>query len=189
MSKKLPGLHRKDGEERQPDDFYATSPRAIPPLLKVLGWEQGGKYIYEPAAGKGHLAEMLKLYGHKVLATDLIDRGYCQSGVDFLQSNLYDFEPYDALITNPPYKYALEFVKKSLTVAPVACHFLNIKFLESARRRDFFKTNPPRYVCVFSERMDCSKDGIFPKTESSAVCYAWFIWFRGFTGRPEIIWL
>lgn len=42
------GLHRKEGEEREENDFYATHPAAIPPLLKVLGWENGGKFIWYP---------------------------------------------------------------------------------------------------------------------------------------------
>lgn len=184
------GLHRKEGEERQEHDFYATHPSAIPPLLKVLGWENGGKYVWECAAGQCHLSNMLELYGHKVLSTDLIDRG-CGviSGIDFLKPTPFDFEQFDAIITNPPYSHALEFVERSIQLAPIACHFLNIRFLESATRREFFKQHPPRYVCVFSERIPSSKNGLFPKGESSTVCYAWFIWEQGFTGRPEIIWL
>lgn len=189
MTGNMQGLHRKEGEEREEHDFYATHPSAIPPLLKVLGWENGGKFIYEPACGKGHLSEPLQIYGHTVISTDLIDRGYGVGGVDFLQPTVYDNLGFDAIITNPPYKYALQFVEKSVQIAPIACHFLNIRFLESATRRKFFEKHPPRYVCVFSERIPSSKNGLFPKGESSTVCYAWFIWFRDFTGRPEIIWL
>lgn len=183
------GLHRQDGQERQPDDFYATHPSAIPPLMRILGWESGSKYIWEPCCGQGHLSETMRLYGHKVLSTDLIDRGYGISGIDFLKPTPFDIEPFDAIITNAPYKYALECVKRSLELAPIACHFLNIKFLESGKRKEFFQNYPPRYVAVFSERVPCSKDGKFPKTESSTVCYAWYIWYRGFKGNPEILWI
>lgn len=189
MTGNMHGLHRKEGEEREEHDFYATHPSAIPPLLKVLGWENGDKFIYEPACGLGHLSEPLQIYGHTVISTDLIDRGYGVGGVDFLQQTPYDNLGFDAVITNPPYKYALQFVEKSIRIAPIACHFLRLAFLESATRRKFFEKNPPRYVCVFSERIPSSKNGIFPKSEASAVCYAWFIWMRGFRGRPEIIWL
>lgn len=183
------GLHRKRDEKREEHDFYATSPSAIPPLLHVLKWENGGKYIWEPCAGKGHLSEALIAFGHNVLSTDLINRGYGIGGIDFLKPTLYDFLPFDAIITNPPYSHALECVKRSIELAPVACHFLNIRFLESAKRRKFFDLHPPRYVCVFTERIPSSKNGLFPLKENSAVCYAWFIWMREFTGRPEIIWL
>ena len=183
------GLHRQEGEERQQDDYYATHPMAIPPLMDVLNWQNGGKLIWEPCCGEGHLSHVLELYGHQVISTDLIDRGYGIGGIDFLKPSEYDNLPFDAVITNPPYKHALECVKRSIEVAPIACHFLNIRFLESATRRKFFEQYPPRFVCVFSERIPSSKNGVFPNKESSAVCYAWFIWERGFTGRPEIIWL
>ena len=183
------GLHRKPGESREENDFYATHPAAVIPLMEVLGWEKGGKFIYEPAAGKGHLSEMLKLYGHNVVSTDLIDRGYCVAGVDFLKPSEYDLLPYDAVVMNPPYKFAVEFVEKALTLAPVVCAFLRITFLESAKRAEFFKKHPPRVVAVFIERMPSSKDAKFDPKESSAVCYAWFIWEKDFTGRPEILWI
>lgn len=189
MSGNMHGLYRREGEKREEYDFYATHPSAIPPLLSVLSWLDGGKYIWEPCAGRGYLSEALITFGHKVVSTDLINRGYGIGGVDFLKPTLYDSLPFDAIITNPPYSHALECVKRSIELVPVACHFLNIRFLESVKRKAFFDRFPPRYVCVFTERIPSSKNGLFPVKEKSAVCYAWFIWMHGFTGRPEIIWL
>ncbi len=189
MTGSMHGLHRMPGETRQNEDFYATHPMAIPPLMKVLGWENGGKHVYEPGCGKGHLSEMLRLYGHTVVATDLIDRGYGIGGIDFLSNTIYDNDSYDAVIMNPPYKVALEFIQKSIKIAPIVCAFLRIAFLESSKRREFFEQHPPRFVAVFTERIPSSKDAVFDPKESSAVCYAWFIWQRDFTGRPEILWI
>lgn len=187
---KLKGINRPAGVERQPEDFYATDPAALPPLLKVLGheWESGGKLILEPACGQGHLSQVLELYGHQVISTDLVYRGYGVGDVDFLESNpLFDTVQYDAVITNPPFKYALQFVEKSLTLAPLVCMFLRIQFLESERRDKFFEKYPPRYVAVFRKRARTSKDAKFPEGESSATCHAWFIWERGYKGNPEIL--
>ena len=189
MTGNMHGLYRKEGEERQPEDFYATDPAALPPLFKVLGpeWESGGKFIWECSAGQGHLAQIMELYGHQVISTDLVDRGYGISGVDFLQPTPYDGLPFDAIITNPPYKYALQFIEKSLKIAPLVCMFLRIQFLESEGRNKLYEENPPRYVAVFKKRVLCSKDAKFPKGESSATCYAWFIWERGYKGNPELL--
>lgn len=189
MTGNMYGLYRQDGQERQPEDYYATHPSAIPPLMKILGWENGDKKIWEPCAGGGHLSQMMELYGHQVVSTDLVDRGYGVGGVDFLTDTVYDHMDFDAIITNPPYSLCLPIVEKSVRIAPIACHFLNIRFLESSKRRKFFEEFPPRYVAVFSERIPSSKNGLFPKGESSAVCYAWFIWFKGFKGKPEILWI
>lgn len=182
------GLNRKKGEEREENDFYATHPSAVAPLIKFLGWEAGGKTIWENSCGKGHLSIPLEMYGHKVVSTDLIDRDYGVPGIDFLQPTPFDNLKYDAVIMNPPYKFALEFVQKSLTVAPVVCAFLRLAFLESSRRRKFFEDFPPRYVAVFRERVPCSKNALFPEKESNPTAYAWFIWEKGFKGKPEIVW-
>lgn len=189
MSGTMHGLYRKKGEERQPEDFYASDPAVIPPLLKVLGpeWESGGKLIWENACGQGHLSQVLELYGHQVVSTDLIDRGYGVGGINFLVDNFYDKMSFDAIITNPPYKVALPFVEKSLKIAPVVCMLLRIQFIESEVRDKLFTENPPRYVAVFRKRIMCSKDAKFPKGESSATCYAWFIWERGYKGNPELL--
>ena len=33
------------------------------------------------------------------------------------------------------------------------------------------------------------KHGEFEKYKSSAACYAWFVWEKGYTGKPEIDWI
>ena len=61
------------GGERQSEDYYATEPKAVQELLAV---EQFSDTILEPCVGGGHIAEVLKQNGHKVIAQDIIDRGY-----------------------------------------------------------------------------------------------------------------
>ena len=185
----LAGLNRQDGSERQPEDFYATDPAAIPPLLKILGpeWESGGKFIYEPCCGKGHISQILELYGHNVVSSDLMDRGYGVGGVDFLEDNpVFDTVLYDAVITNPPFKYAVEFVKKSLKLAPLVCMLLRTAFIESERRDKFFEKYPPYRIYAFRKRPRTSKNGLFPEGESSATPMSWWVWKRDYKG-PMII--
>ncbi len=185
----LTGLNRKEGENRQEHDFYATHPTAIPPLLKLLAWEQGGKNIWENSCGQGHLSIMLECAGHRVISTDLIDRGYGVSGVDFLQPTIFEHFNFDAVVMNPPYSHAIQFVEKSIKVAPIVCAFLRITFLESRKRREFFDNSPPKIVAVFSDRIPSSKDAKFSPKESSSVCYAWFIWDRDYKGETVLKWI
>lgn len=188
--KRIIGLHRPAGVERDPHDFYATCPTAVPPLLALLGWSSGGKLIWENSCGQGHLASILSLYGHTVIATDLIYRGYGIGGVDFLQEQpLFDTIKYDGIIMNPPYRKAQEFVVKALNLAPVVCAFLRLSFLESETRIPFFRDYPPKYVAVFSKRVKSSKNAKFDPNEKSTVCYAWFIWERGYQGPPIVKWI
>lgn len=59
------------------------------------------------------MAKVLEKNGYNVIGTDLVYRGYGdKESLDFLEETLEDFE--GDIITNPPYKYALEFVKKAL---------------------------------------------------------------------------
>lgn len=62
----------------------------------------------------GHLSKRMIELGKKVYSTDLINRGYGTGGVDFLKAT---GNPYGAVITNPPYKIALEFIEKALDIS------------------------------------------------------------------------
>jgi hypothetical protein len=191
--KRIVGLHRPEGVEREKDDYYATHPMAADYLLKLLGWDDvddcDAKLIRENSCGEGNLSKMITANGHNVISTDLVDRGFGVTGVDFLKDNFFDTLPYDATIMNPPYKHALPFIEKSLEQSPIVCAFLRLSFLESKRRKPFFERVPPRMVAVFSERIACSKGGKFGKDEKSTVAYAWFIWERGHTGDTVVKWI
>ncbi len=192
------GLKRSDGSEREEHDFYATHPNAVIPLMSLLNLDDVGvncepKLIWENSCGQGHLSVMLQAYGHKVISTDLIDRGFGTYDVDFLKPSMYDDFPFDMIVMNPPYKHAEAFVRKSIKVAPIVCAFLRLTFLESKGRKKLFKKYPPKTVAVFSERIQSSKNAKFVKPcgkkEASTVAYAWFIWQRGFEGDPTIKWI
>lgn len=68
--------------------------------------------------------------------------------------------------------------------------FLKLIFLEGKDRYDkLFSIHPPKRIHVFTKRVRCDIDGDFTKNESSAVCYAWFIWEKGYKGKPTIDWI
>ena len=172
-------------EDRQEDDFYATDPKAA---RLLLGLEDFDHNIWECACGEGHLAEIFKEAGHNVFATDLIDRGYGIGGFDFLNCN----EPWDGdIITNPPYKYAQEFVEHAMELVPDGAKvamFLKLQFLEGKARRELFQKYPPKTVYVSSSRLICAKNGDFEKVTSSAVAYCWYVWVKGYQGDTTIKW-
>lgn len=126
-------------------------------------------------------------YGFNVVASDLIDRGYGVSGIDFLKwDNLYDGD----IITNPPYKYALEFVEHALKIIPCGrkvIMFLKLQFLEGQERRRLFDTNQLAKVYVFSKRQQCGKNGVF--SGSSAIAYGWFVFIKNYNDKPIIEWI
>ena len=169
-------------KERETNDYYATEPKAIKLLLAL---ETFSSDVWECACGEGHISEVLKTAGYNVLSTDIVDRGYGVGAVDFLKCNTHWAGD---IITNPPYKYAKEFVEHSMELiqdqAKVAM-FLKVQFLEGKARKKLFAKYPPKVVYVSSSRILCAKNGEFEKMRQgggSAVAYAWFIWEKGYTG-------
>ena len=136
------GASNHTDKERQQHDYYATEPKAMELLLAE---EQFSPVIWECACGEGHLSKVLEQHGFEVISTDLIYRGFGDpEPLDFLKESLEDFE--GDIITNPPYKYALEFVQKALdSVQPgkKVAMFLKVQFLEGQKRGAFFKDTPP----------------------------------------------
>lgn len=181
--------HCKD--EREENDFYATEPKAIDCLFEV---EKFARDIWEPAAGMGHLSKRMVELKHSVISTDLIDRGYsdCTPGIDFLQQNLHWRGD---IITNPPYSIALEFIEKALSMVDNGAKvgmLLKLSFLEGIKRKKFYEDNPPKMVYAFSKRIQIAKGGdfeMFGKSGGNAIAFAWFVWEKGFQGKPGLGWV
>jgi hypothetical protein len=172
--------------DREKHDYYATDPTTIDALFAAHNFNQ---HIWEPACGEGHLSKQMEAYGKTVRSTDLIDRGYGIGGMDFLtDTGIFNGD----IITNPPYKYAQQFVEKSLEVIPTGrqvAMFLKLTFLEGQKRRELFDKYPPRVIYVFSARQKCAINGDFANTGSSAACYAWFVWVKGSTDETIVRWI
>lgn len=170
--------------EREVNDYYATEPKAVELLLQK---EKFSSIILEPSCGEGHISRVLLDNGYAVKSSDLIDRGFGEVK-DFFEVDEFCGD----IITNPPYKVALDFVKHSLDIIPEGnkvAMFLKLQFLEGKARREFYKENPPKKIYVASGRLNCAKNGKFEEFKSSAVAYAWFVWEKGYQGSPEIDWI
>ena len=188
------GASNHTENEREKDDYYATDPIAVDKLLSAVELPQE---IWECACGAGHLSERLIEHGKTVFSSDLRYRGYDKAltGANFLETTpLLYYEPC-AIVTNPPYKYAKEFVEHALELlkdGDLCCMFLKLSFLEGKARKKLFVKSPPRQVLVFSERILCAKNGEFERMKAgggSAVAYAWFVWEKGYTGKTTIEWI
>lgn len=176
-------------KEREANDYYATEPKAVELLLEQ---EKFSQWVWECACGEGHISEVLKANGYYVFSSDLIDRGYEGTEViDFLTATKNELD----IITNPPYKFAKDFVEHALNISPEGTKiamFLKVQFLEGKERRKLFEKYPPKVIYVASGRLLCAKNGEFEKMRQgggSAVAYAWFVWEKGFNGAPKIKWI
>ena len=178
--------------DRVENDYYATQQSSVEDLL--LKENVHGR-VLEPCVGGGHIADVLKTVADRVDCTDLVDRGYDGTVVlDFLEQNVSPI--YDWVITNPPYKLAQDFIEQSLRATKDGGHvamFLKIQFLEGNKRKLFFEETPPKTVDVFSKRQNPLRNGEAldekGKPWSSTMCFAWFVWEKGYSGKTTIEWI
>ena len=182
------GANNHSDKDRVQDDYYATDPIVTKALLER---ESFSKNILEPSVGGGHIAEILKEHGHTVTGMDIVDRGYPNTIIqDFLDYNT----PFDGdIVMNPPYHLALDMVQKALSIIQHGnklAVLLRIQFLEGKKRYEFYQDNPPKVVYVFSSRVGCARNGNFDSGAStSAMCFCWFVWEKGYKGEPVIRWI
>lgn len=183
----IAGRSDVDGYERQKDDFYPTPERATLALLQAEKFEGD---IWEPACGDGAISKLLDAEGYRVFNSDLVDRGFGETRVDFLME-------YRArapnIITNPPFKLAVPFVKHALrlTTGKVAM-LLKIAFLEGQERATLFRESPLARVHVFSQRLAFVPGGTTEGRKldgGGMMAFAWFVWEHGYSGNPTIHWL
>ena len=171
---------------RAEHDYYATDPIAARWLLQIE--PEISNTIWECACGENHLANVFKQAGKNVRCSDIVARQPDIEQLDFLACNtpMHDAD----IVTNPPYKYALQFVEKGLQLVDhgrFICMFLKITFLEGKARRSLFEINPPIRVWVSTSRLNCYYNGVVTNS-SSATCYAWFVWKKGYKGNTYIKW-
>lgn len=166
-------------------DYYATPPTAT---FALMACEIFTNPIWECAAGEGHISKVLQ-DRYTVRSSDIIQRCEGIEQVDFLsiENQKWDGD----IVTNPPFAKATEFLEKALNIVDEGrkiAFFLRVQFLEGVKRRVVFNQHPPIRVWVASRNLRCAKNGDFANATGNASTYCWFVWKKGFTGRPQLGW-
>ena len=167
-------------------DCYDTPPEAVRALLKV---EKLPHVIWEPACGIGNIVKGLRTCGHYVIATDLNDRGCPDSitRIDFLLDGQAFPWVAEAIVTNPPFALAEQFVELALRRAPLVVMLLRLAFYESMRRTHILDGAGLARIHVFARRLPMMhRAGWAGRKASSAVTFAWFVWDRQWRGSTQI---
>jgi hypothetical protein len=166
-------------------DLYETPAPATRALLAAERLGDGA--IWEIANGRGAISRELRAAGYRVVATDLVDYGIedARGGVDFLAQPSAP-EGVTTILTNPPFMYADEFVRHALTLVPRVVFLLRLAFVAGVGRSDILEGGQLARVYVFRNRLPMlHRDGWDgPRTTSSAMDLAWFIWSRDHRGGP-----
>jgi hypothetical protein len=149
------------------------------------------RYIWDPCCGTGTIVTELRAAGHEVVATDLVDYRFpitppSYYGVDFL---LEWKAPAgcEAIVCNPPYKLAPQFVRHAIDLVPFTAMLLRLAFLESASRTDILENGQLASVLVFRRRLPTMhRHNWAGPRASSSIAFAWFVWRREWCGNPQI---
>tara|TARA_R110001592_G_scaffold190717_1_gene436725 strand:- start:18 stop:575 length:558 start_codon:yes stop_codon:yes gene_type:complete len=174
--------HNANGD-REKDDFYPTPKNATQSLLDRQKF-QGN--IWECACGNGAMSEVIKENGYDVYSSDLINRGYGETGIDFLKSD----RKVDNIVTNPPFNLATEFTLKAFELAKYKVVMLSkISYLEGVKRRELiFNKNKLERVLIFTRRVPFKKEST-QKLAAGLMAFGWFIYDVNYNGKPQIDWI
>lgn len=163
---------RESGYARLPDDLYETPGWVTAALRPHM---LGAHYVWEPASGKGSMAKALSLWPNvRVRATDK-DRG-----VDFFRTAHCH---HDAIITNPPYSHAQEFIEHALKLVKPqtgrVAMLLRVDYDSAVTRKHLFG-NCRQWArkVVLTSRIRW----IAGSTGSPSFNHAWFIWDWAYKG-------
>jgi hypothetical protein len=169
-------------------DAYFSPPEAAFSLLEIED-SRLPQCIWEPAAGNGALVRPFEAAGFKVVASDIADYGLegCVTGLDYLSAK----RPHgvEGIVTNPPYKIAVEFAEKALKEAPYLALLLRTNFLESTARLPFFRKHQPARIWISSRRLPMMhRHGWKGPQAPSNTCFAWFVWDAGSMQKRIVDW-
>jgi hypothetical protein len=169
---------RDSGYERKERDLYET-PAWV--TEAVIGYIDVNRYVWEPAAGSGKMSAVLRRHGMEVSETDI------ESGDDFLLSQALRNDRVTAIVTNPPYANAREFIEHALNLTKpargVVAMLLRTDFDHAKTRQHLFGQCPQFWTkLVLTKRIKWFEDS---KGQPS-FNHAWFIWDWKHDGPPTL---
>ena len=178
---------------RAPHDFYPTPLELC--IASIKGVELPDKpNIIDPGCGTGNWGTAARQIWPDafIVGIDIEEppEGSLRCYNDFELGSYLDWNPgskFDAVIGNPPFKYAEEFVRKSmehLMIGGKLIFLLRLAFLESQTRgRGLWKDLPPIMVRPLVSRI------CFYGDHTDDTAYAIYCWEKGYTGPTELRWL
>jgi hypothetical protein len=194
--------------KRRPQDAYPTPPWVTRRLLEVLApLLPANPRIFEPAAGRGHIVREIRraLSGANITAWELDWNAELMRSLSLAErlrmrigdSLAAEWSRADAIIMNPPFSLASDFVTKALAAAPIVAVLERISWLCPSEDRQWLRGRAPSvlvlpnrpsfaHVCKWGPgKADYtlvpfdqpSPEGTTSRLASSdAAGYAWFVW-------------
>jgi hypothetical protein len=168
---------RESGYERKERDLYETPAWVTEALIPHLPCT--GCTVWEPAAGGGKIVAALLKAGFDVTASDI------GTGRDFLTTQSAP-KPIRAIITNPPYEFATEFIYRAIKMTPAhgfVAMLLRTDFDHAKTRADLFAD-----CKLFAKKIVLTKRIKWFENSKGQPSFnhAWFIWDHRHSGAPTL---
>ena len=180
----LYAINKSRSESRKENDLYPTPPDFTRALLDRVEFSPS---IWEPAAGTGVMADVLRERGYKVIESDLFPQRDDQEQLDFIgpTSKARGCD----IITNPPFKHTLLFVENmcEMTIRKAAM-VLPIMSLGGINRYErLWSEFPPALVLLNPYFMTI--DGLGDGDIMSAFYHVWVVYDREYEGPTHFDWI
>jgi hypothetical protein len=173
-------IQSRNGYDDGLDDLdpYFTCAEAIASLIALEGHHLPQR-LWEPAAGDGAIVHPLRETGRLVIASDIHDYGLEGCALrDYLTA---DPPPgIEGIVSNPPYKHALQFAQKALSEVPYVAFLVRSNFdIEGVKRMTFRARHPPTRIWRSARRLPMMhRYGWTGNRAPSNVPYCWLVWDR-----------
>jgi hypothetical protein len=171
---------RDSGYARKEADFYPTPEWVTLALVPHL--PRKPTMIWECASGQGHMVRPLETVA-PTIGSDI------NAGLDFLQTK--GWIEADAIITNPPFDLATEFIEHALRLMePVGgqvAMLLRTDFGHAKSRRHLFRDCP-----AWAKKIELTKRIMWftpepgSKGKSPSFNHAWYLWDWKQEGAPTL---
>ena len=173
------------GYQREGRDFYATPSWVTEALLQHVSLRDP---VWEPCCGDGAMATVLAAHGHDVVSSDIANRGFGTSGIDFLtcQSTLGA----RSIVTNPPYgdtgshkaqakssAAMLDFLRHALaltaSVQGQLALLVRLQWMAGRRAADVLSSGPFAATIILTRRIQWFDMG--ERTNTAQHHHAWVV--------------
>lgn len=177
MSQRNSGYARKERDLYETPEWVTAALRPHMPRPVSEAWE--------PACGSGKMAKALASWCGSVTSSDIAQ----SQSFDFLKAELPG--GVDAIITNPPYEIAPEFVEHAIrlteSIGGMVAMLLRTDF-DHAKSRSHLFGHCPAFAkkVVLTKRIVWFEPEPGAKGRSPSFNHAWFIWDWKSEGAPTL---
>lgn len=188
-------MSRRDSTyERKPRDLYETPAWVTEIIAREMALGVPGTKVWEPAAGTGAMAKVLRECGAEVWASDIEPHPTIDGIGNFLRWPACPLEDARVIATNPPYKLAELFCAHAVNLMrPVAgrvAMLLSVDFDSAKTRAHLFRDCP-----AWSKKIVLTKRIVWfdappepgKKKHGPSENHAWYVWDWAYQGPPTIV--